>query len=61
MKYLVECDGLNCINEAEIDEPTDENAEDHGWFCDPNEDFHYCSACAPSARAELEAEPYIEM
>lgn len=61
IKFYIECDGIDCINESEIDEPTHDNAEDHGWFCDRNEGYHYCPSCASAARKELEAEPYIEM
>lgn len=62
MKIVLECDGLNCTNSEEIDEATDENIEQFDWLSDPNEsEYHYCPACAPTAKAELEAEPYIEV
>lgn len=62
MKYVVECDGLDCTNETQIDEPTNDNVEDYEWYCDPHDtDFHYCPSCAPAAKAEHSSEPYIEM
>ncbi|KZX78265.1 hypothetical protein A3715_31745 [Oleiphilus sp. HI0009] len=62
LKIVVVCDGLGCKCEEEVDEPTKENIEMFEWFCDPHDSaFHYCPKCKYAAKAEIEAEPYVEM
>ena len=56
LKLQVECDAANCSNEKDLyDTPTPELVVKAGWFLHPGADeIHYCPACWPACKAEIE-------
>jgi len=51
----VQCDADGCHNSVEIEGTYDSDVTREGWHVHPNDGYqHYCPACWPKVKAELE-------
>ena len=55
----LECDGLNCNSEREIELDNDSAIERAGWNIDYLTGFHYCPKCWVVVKEELERDKGI--
>ena len=59
IRIEVQCDGSSCSRATELEDYTDRDIEDAGWFVDHKYGGHYCADCTAEVKKELAEEEAV--